>query len=604
MADDPYRPQYLQISACAHVYALSVYDTRYSRHRQAVLALITSYQVNRTDKSPAANMQSMTADADRLLAFHHFASPNTSATSTRTSSATTIASDDDDEDDDEGNSPNRRAQITIVSYHSPTATNTKPNPNCSASATETSSITASMIRDQEHDASMHDIKSIVKHEDAVKPEPPHELAQESPISSRGSSVYYDVARDAWIRKDGDETVIVRQERFSADGPSAPSGGGADAEPGSSATSHGADDQPSRNAAGLASEESAPDNNTRSIVQLQGYFSVKTEHTNSHQIDNSIVINHSHKRSFDELHSEYTFLPNVINNPPPQSNRSSLSYGQLPPPYNSNYIYPQHLAASSSPFPYPNASRAPAPYDVAAPTTPSLAPGMLPYTPAARAANRAFLDLPVAVERDPETGIEYMSFRYTERGVRSVFRIRIDVDSVDMDSLSEEFRACNAVYPRANVSKHQYSGLRWEYESGANAIGFALAYLNREILEGRRGLLQRAVDSFRNRDPSQRSRRARRRERLAVEAARDLAIGGMGGIGWDNYNLLLASPKVKYEHPEYSQYHTGQDRIHHLSGTTASSNSNPPLAYSHNQYLPPLPPQQYSFGGAGGRFMYG
>ena len=41
----------------------------------------------------------------------------------------------------------------------------------------------------------------------------------------------------------------------------------------------------------------------------------------------------------------------------------------------------------------------------------------------------------------------------------------------------------------------------------------MAWLNKEEIAGKRGLIQRAVDSYRNRYPSMRSRRVARQEKL-------------------------------------------------------------------------------------------
>lgn len=45
------------------------------------------------------------------------------------------------------------------------------------------------------------------------------------------------------------------------------------------------------------------------------------------------------------------------------------------------------------------------------------------------------------------------------------------------------------------------------------LGWKLAYLNESEIAGKRGLIQRAVDSYRNRYPSMRSRRVARQEKL-------------------------------------------------------------------------------------------
>lgn len=70
-----------------------------------------------------------------------------------------------------------------------------------------------------------------------------------------------------------------------------------------------------------------------------------------------------------------------------------------------------------------------------------------------------------------------------------------------------------VYPRANLPRDEYKGNRWAYETECNTLGWKLAYLNSSEIAGKRGLIQRAVDSYRNRYPSMRSRRVARQEKL-------------------------------------------------------------------------------------------
>jgi hypothetical protein len=71
-----------------------------------------------------------------------------------------------------------------------------------------------------------------------------------------------------------------------------------------------------------------------------------------------------------------------------------------------------------------------------------------------------------------------------------------------------------IYPRANVSRSEYDGNRWDYETTCNQLGWKLCWLNKDQLFGRRGLIQRAVDSYRNRHAEMRSRRVTRQEKVA------------------------------------------------------------------------------------------
>ncbi|KAJ1340970.1 hypothetical protein BSLG_004443 [Batrachochytrium salamandrivorans] len=121
--------------------------------------------------------------------------------------------------------------------------------------------------------------------------------------------------------------------------------------------------------------------------------------------------------------------------------------------------------------------------------------------------------PLTIPNALETihGVEWLTFTYTSRGMGTQYTVRIDIDSVDETDLTAEFRVTNSVYPRANVVQEEYAGNRWQYESTVNEIGWRLAFLNEELI-AKRGLLQRAVDSFRNRFPDMKSRRVARVEK--------------------------------------------------------------------------------------------
>src|SRR5436305_7046954 len=139
-----------------------------------------------------------------------------------------------------------------------------------------------------------------------------------------------------------------------------------------------------------------------------------------------------------------------------------------------------------------------------------APGPIPAT------------TPLVVRQD-NNGVQWIAFEYSRDRVKMEYTIRCDVESVNVDGLSQEFKTENCVYPRACCSKDQYRGNRLVYETECNTVGWALAELN-PPLRGKRGLIQRAVDSWRNsnQDPRLRSRRVRRMAKLnnrkAVHAA--------------------------------------------------------------------------------------
>jgi len=133
--------------------------------------------------------------------------------------------------------------------------------------------------------------------------------------------------------------------------------------------------------------------------------------------------------------------------------------------------------------------------------PNAAPGPIPAT------------TPLVVRQD-QNGVQWIAFEYSRDRVKMEYTIRCDVESVDVNSLSADFKNENCVYPRACCPKDQYKGNRLHYESECNTVGWALAQLN-PCLRGKRGLIQRAVDSWRNSnsDPRLRSRRVRRMAKI-------------------------------------------------------------------------------------------
>ena len=130
-----------------------------------------------------------------------------------------------------------------------------------------------------------------------------------------------------------------------------------------------------------------------------------------------------------------------------------------------------------------------------------APGPIPAT------------TPLVVRQD-NNGVQWIAFEYSRDRVKMEYTIRCDVESVNTEELTPEFKQENCVYPRACCAKEQYRGNRLQYETECNTVGWALAQLN-PPLRGKRGLIQRAVDSWRNsnQDPRLRSRRVRRMAKM-------------------------------------------------------------------------------------------
>ncbi|KAL8752803.1 MAG: hypothetical protein Q9199_005493 [Rusavskia elegans] len=154
--------------------------------------------------------------------------------------------------------------------------------------------------------------------------------------------------------------------------------------------------------------------------------------------------------------------------------------------------------------------------------PNAAPGPIPAT------------TPTVVRQD-QNGVQWIAFEYSRDRVKMEYTIRCDVESVNVDQLVQEFRSENCVYPRACCGKEQYRGNRLNYETECNTVGWALAELN-PCLRGKRGLIQRAVDSWRNsnQDPRLRSRRVRRQAKIQtrkqVQAPHPSHLAGPGGPG--------------------------------------------------------------------------
>ncbi|KAK9765171.1 hypothetical protein K7432_006726 [Basidiobolus ranarum] len=123
----------------------------------------------------------------------------------------------------------------------------------------------------------------------------------------------------------------------------------------------------------------------------------------------------------------------------------------------------------------------------------------------------------AIYKEPTTfirdGIEWVSFYYSHNRRLQKYEIRTDVEKVNLEDLDHKSKQENCVYPRAFCTKDEYKGNRWAYETECNQLGWKLAYLNLDQIGGKRGLIQRAVDSYRNRYPGLRSRRVTRQEKI-------------------------------------------------------------------------------------------
>lgn len=201
------------------------------------------------------------------------------------------------------------------------------------------------------------------------------------------------------------------------------------------------------------------------------------------------------------------------------------------------------------------------------STSNAAPGPIPAT------------TPLVVRQD-NNGVQWIAFDYSRDRVKMEYIIRCDVETVDANNLSQEFKAENCVYPRACVPKDQYKGNRLAYETDCNQVGWALAQLN-ACLQGKRGLIQRAVDSWRNsnQDPRLRSRRVRRqaklnnKSRIAPPASQTPGIMNTAPTGHPGPNSMAAPNSVRlpttmppgnqpihHHHAQHEVSPTGQDSI--------------------------------------------
>ena len=192
---------------------------------------------------------------------------------------------------------------------------------------------------------------------------------------------------------------------------------------------------------------------------------------------------------------------------------------------------QNTPTSSAPNGLPN-GQAP---------NPNAAPGPIPAT------------TPLVVRQD-NNGVQWIAFEYSRDRVKMEYTIRCDVESVNTDNLASEFRSDNCVYPRACCNKDTYKGNRLQYENDCNTVGWALAELN-PCLRGKRGLIQRAVDSWRNsnQDPRLRSRRVRRMAKMNTRKSLSTSrppsqVAGPRDVGVPQPNSTPVPPPVQQRPP--------------------------------------------------------
>ncbi|KAL9591417.1 MAG: hypothetical protein Q9179_007743 [Wetmoreana sp. 5 TL-2023] len=181
-----------------------------------------------------------------------------------------------------------------------------------------------------------------------------------------------------------------------------------------------------------------------------------------------------------------------------------------------------------------------------------------------------------------------------------YTIRCDVESVNVDQLATDFKTENCVYPRACCNKDQYRGNRLNYETECNTVGWALAELN-PCLRGKRGLIQRAVDSWRNsnQDPRLRSRRVRRMAKINTRRQHP-SLAGPGGPGAPTGVTPSQTPMAApIQRPQPSNINMGSSQLHHHhahpdgsapggSDEVSASGNYHPQQRQHQQPLPKQP----------------
>lgn len=225
--------------------------------------------------------------------------------------------------------------------------------------------------------------------------------------------------------------------------------------------------------------------------------------------------------------------------------------------------PQRTPITSS-QPHPSGSSVPGSHSSGqSGSNTSAAPGPIPAT------------TPLVVRQD-NSGVQWIAFEYSRDRVKMEYTIRCDVESINIEQLSPEFKTENCVYPRACCAKDQYRGNRLVYETECNAVGWALAELN-PCLRGKRGLIQRAVDSWRNsnQDPRLRSRRVRRmaklnnRKAVSAQHATHLAgpaappppgIPSSASLTAANNHMSMGGPQLHHHHAHPDAAGQGGDDV--------------------------------------------
>ncbi|KAL9103624.1 MAG: hypothetical protein Q9163_001351 [Psora crenata] len=207
--------------------------------------------------------------------------------------------------------------------------------------------------------------------------------------------------------------------------------------------------------------------------------------------------------------------------------------------------------------------------------PNAAPGPIPAT------------TPLVVRQD-NNGVQWIAFEYSRDRVKMEYTIRCDVESINVDKLDRNFKEVNCVYPRAFCEKHEYTGNRFVYETECNTVGWSLAQLNKCLRE-KRGLIQRAVDSWRNSNQDQRlrSRRVRRMNKMnsrKTDGTQANHVAGPRDAGASSSANSMTTSTQQRPLPNVS----GPIHRHHANADGIASSGSDGITVN-GHYDPPHPP---------------
>ncbi|KAK3804635.1 MAG: hypothetical protein JOS17DRAFT_85548 [Linnemannia elongata] len=173
--------------------------------------------------------------------------------------------------------------------------------------------------------------------------------------------------------------------------------------------------------------------------------------------------------------------------------------------------PRLVAPSNSPVPAPlhliwqpamvstlqEGTQRPVPSDL----TPHQQPGMQVQTATPQPTQR----LPsLGSFETSTTDLSSLEFGAYIQGQFKRLRLQINISGINLDDIPHDFKRSNCVYPRSFLTHNDQSehwntyGIRQAEESFLNEIGWKLCSINSGLLNGKRLLLQQALDAYRRR----------------------------------------------------------------------------------------------------------